>query len=154
MIMSGGREYRTNKQIRTMKKLLTLLAFVLCVAGYEASAQTYTYVDNSVPVSTQSNDGRYEFIQSTNNNSHAFLLDKFTGDVWRYRILKKEFEKLNREQPDSVVADKVNYQMYISAENNSMCFLLNIHTGQMWRYTSYDGTFIKMTMPWETINEG
>lgn len=137
-----------------MKKFLSLLIFTLCVAISEASAQSYTYVNNSIPVSTQSNNGRYEFIQSTNNNSHAFLLDKFTGDVWKYRIVRKEFDKLNIEQPDSVDTNKVNYQLYISAENNSMCFLLNIHTGQMWRYTFSDGEkiFRKMTMPWE-INE-
>jgi hypothetical protein len=83
------------------------------------------------------------------------LLDKFTGDVWRYRIAKKEFDKLNIEQPDSVDTGKTNYQLYISAENNSMCFLLNIHTGQMWRYTFSDGEkmFRKMAMPWKANNE-
>lgn len=118
----------------------------------EVYAQSYsTYVSNSVPVSTESNNGRYEFIQSTNNSSHAFLIDKYTGNVWRYKILKKEFERLEREQPDSVSIDRINYQMYISAENSSMCFLLNIHTGDMWRYTSNIGekTFKKMEMPWK-----
>ena len=134
-----------------MKKILILIIAAFYLTIVEASAQNYTFVDSSVPVSTQSNNGRYEFIQSTNNSSHAFLLDKFTGEVWRYRIGRKEFEKLNREQQDNVVADKINFQMYISSENSSMCFLLNIHTGQMWRYTSSDGkkTFKKMTMPWD-----
>lgn len=134
-----------------MKKILILIIAAFYLTIVEASAQNYTFVDSSVPVSTQSNNGRYEFIQSTNNSSHAFLLDKFTGEVWRYRIGRKEFEKLHREQPDNVVADKINFQMYISSENSSMCFLLNIHTGQMWRYTSSDGkkTFKKMTMPWD-----
>jgi len=102
-------------------------------------------------VSTESNSGRYEFIQSTNNSSHAFLIDKYTGNVWRYKILKKEFERLEREQPDSISIDRINYQMYISAENSSMCFLLNIHTGDMWRYTSNIGekTFKKMEIPWK-----
>jgi hypothetical protein len=138
-----------------MKKNLLLLIFTFCVAISETSAQSHTYVNNSIPVSTQSNNGRYEFIQSTNNTSHAFLLDKFTGDVWRYRIVKKEFDKLNIEQPDSVDTGKTNYQLYISAENNSMCFLLNIHTGQMWRYTFSDGEkmFRKMAMPWKANNE-
>lgn len=40
MIMSGGREYRTNKQIRTMKKLLTLLAFMILCSLSDVSAQT------------------------------------------------------------------------------------------------------------------
>ena len=79
---------------------------------------------------------------------HSCLI---TGQVWRYRIGKKEFEELKIEDPDSVVPDKVNYQMYISGENNSMCFLLNVHTGQMWRYMFKDGerTFNKLTMPWD-----
>ncbi|MBQ3536673.1 MAG: hypothetical protein IJA57_07950 [Alistipes sp.] len=134
-----------------LKYLTILLIFMFCSSINEVAAQSYTYVDNSVPVSTQSNNGRYEFIQSTNDSSHAFLLDKFSGCVWRYRIGKKRFEELKREQPDSVIADRINYQMYISAENYSMCFLLNVHTGEMWRYASNEGekTFTKMIMPWD-----
>lgn len=135
-----------------MKRLFLLIAFAMCISICEVYAQSYrTYVSNSVPVSTESNSGRYEFIQSTNNSSHAFLIDKYTGNVWKYKILKKEFERLEREQPDSVSIDRINYQMYISAENSSMCFLLNIHTGDMWRYTSNIGekTFKKMEMPWK-----
>jgi hypothetical protein len=86
------------------------------------------------------------------NSTHAFLIDKFTGRVWRYRILKKEFDEIEREQPDTVSEDRVNYQLYMSGENNSMCFLLNVHTGEMWRYAFKEGgkTFTKMVMPWET----
>lgn len=135
-----------------MKRLFLLIVFAMCISICEVYAQSYsTYVSNSVPVSTESNSGRYEFIQSTNNSSHAFLIDKYTGNVWKYKILKREFERLEREQPDSVSIDRINYQMYISAENSSMCFLLNIHTGDMWRYTSNIGekTFKKMEMPWK-----
>ena len=134
-----------------MKRILILFLYLATICfGYEAKAQTNVSVDASIPVSTQLSDVRFEFIQSTQNTFHAFLLDKYTGQVWRYKIGKKEFDELKREDPDTVVPDRVNYQMYISGENNSMCFLLNVHTGQMWRYMFKDGerTFRKLTMPW------
>lgn len=117
---------------------------------FQAQAQSSVSVDTSFPVSTQLDNVRYEFIQSTQNNNRAFLLDKYTGRVWRYRVGRREFEEMTREQPDVVVPDKVNYQMYISGENSSMCFLLNVHTGEMWRYAWKDSgrTFEKMQMPW------
>ena len=135
-----------------MKRILTILASIIALSfSYEANAQTNVSVDTSIPVSTQLSDVRFEFIQSTQNDFQAFLLDKYTGQVWRYRIGKKEFEELKVEDPETAVPDKVNYQMYISGENNSMCFLLNVHTGQMWRYMFKDGerTFHKLAMPWE-----
>lgn len=135
-----------------MKRIFTILLSVIAINFcYEASAQTNVSVDTSIPVSTQLIDVRYEFIQSTQNNFQAFLLDKYTGQIWKYRIGKKDFEELKIEDPDSAVPDKVNYQMYISGKNNSMCFLLNVHTGQMWRYMFKDGewAFNKLTMPWD-----
>ena len=136
-----------------MKRLISILLLTFVCSVLKTYAQTNVSVDTSVPVSTQISNVRYEFIQSTQNNLHAFLLDKFTGQVWRYKIVKKEFEELKREKPDIVIPDKVNYQMYISADNNSMCFLLNVHTGQMWRYIYKDGEriFRKMDMPWDSI---
>lgn len=136
-----------------MKRTLILLILILYFCAYNAKGQSYVVASNSVPVTTQSNNGRYEFVQSTNNSTHAFLLDKFTGNVWRYKIVKKEFEELKREDPDCAIADKINYQIYISAENGSMCFLLNIHTGEMWRYSSGGGekVFKKMSMPWHCM---
>ena len=139
-----------------MKKLMTLLIMCLCCSVFVAKAQTYVSthtnvaVDTSSPVSTQLSNVRYEFVQSTLNTSHAFLIDKFTGRVWRYRILKKEFDEIMREEPDTVNVEQVNYQLYMSGENNSMCFLLNVHTGEMWRYGLKDGekTFKRMEMPW------
>lgn len=133
-----------------MKRLLiTMIVCLLCsVAGM--NAQTYVSVSPSSPVSTQLTDVRYEFVQSTLNNSQAFLIDKYTGKVWRYRIMGKRFEEIEREEIDLVDTTKVNYQLYMSAENNSMCFLLNVHSGEMWRYGSKDGekTFRKIDMPW------
>ena len=62
-----------------MKRLLiTMIVCLLCsVAGM--NAQTYVSVSPSSPVSTQLTDVRYEFVQSTLNNSQAFLIDKYTG---------------------------------------------------------------------------
>lgn len=135
----------------SMKNIIIAI-LSLCISGAMSNAQNYTNVSvsNTTPVSTHLENVRYEFVQSTLNASHAFLIDKHTGDVWRYRILKKEFDKIEREEPDTVDTEKVNYQLYMSGDNNSMCFLLNIHTGQMWRYASKDGekTFKRMEMPW------
>lgn len=133
-----------------MKKLITTLIVCLCCSVFGAMAQNSVYVDTAVPVSSELTNVRYEFVQSTQNNLHAFLLDKYSGRVWRYRIAKKEFVEIEVEDADAVDTTQVNYQLYMSAENNSMCFLLNVHTGNMWRYYSKDGerTFSKMAMPW------
>ena len=140
-----------------MKRIATIMMMCFCCSILGAKAQTYIggtniSVDNSSPVSTQLSNVRYEFVQSTLNTTHAFLIDKYEGRVWRYRILKKEFDEIVREEPDSVKEGQVNYQLYMSGENNSMCFLLNVHTGEMWRYASKEGekTFKKMIMPWDT----
>ena len=141
-----------------MKKLITILIACFCCSVFGAKAQTYVStstnvsVDTSTPVTSQLSNVRYEFVKSTLNSTHAFLIDKYTGRVWRYRILKKEFDEIVREEPDTVNEEQVNYQLYMSGENNSMCFLLNVHTGEMWRYGSKDGekTFKKMDMPWDT----
>ena len=139
-----------------MKRIVTIIATIagLCFA-YSTQAQTVTKtterVSRAIPVSTQVSDARYEFIQSTISSSQAFLLDKYTGQVWRYVSKKKGFEELEREDPDAVVLDKVNYQLYLSSESSSICFLLNVHTGDIWRYIKASGerTFRKMTMPWD-----
>lgn len=134
-----------------MKRLF--FVSLMCFFFHNAIAQSYPIValDSSSPVNTQVSNARYEFIQSTINSSHAFLVDKNSGTVWRYRIIGKKFEEILREEPDSVNVNQINYQLYISGDNSSMCFLLNIHTGQMWRYASKDGekTFTKLKMPWD-----
>ena len=138
-----------------MKRIIAIIALAVCPCStYSAHAQIVTKttetVSKAIPVSTQVSDARYEFIQSTISSSQAFLLDKYTGQVWRYISKKKGFEELEREEPDVVVPDKVNYQLYLSSESSSICFLLNIHTGEIWRYMKEGGerTFRKMTMPW------
>lgn len=138
-----------------MKRIITIISVAVCLCStYSAHAQIVTKttetVSKAIPVSTQVSDARYEFIQSTISSSQAFLLDKYTGQVWRYISKKKGFEELEREDPDVVVPDKVNYQLYLSSESVSICFLLNIHTGEIWRYMKEDGerTFRKIKMPW------
>lgn len=137
-----------------MKRFI-VITVILLFCSLSASAQSITYIKTHSPVSTQSSDARYEFIQSTNNSSHAFLIDKYTGKVWRYKIGKKTLEEILIDDADKMTPDKVNYQLYISSSNSSMCFLLNVHTGNMWRYASQEGekTFKKIDMPWENRTE-
>mgnify|MGYP003290136847 CR=1 FL=1 len=141
-----------------MKRIIAIIALAVCFCStYSAHAQIVTKttetVSKAIPVSTQVTDARYEFIQSTISSSQAFLLDKYTGQVWRYVSKKKEFEELEREDPDTVAPDKVNYQLYLSSESSSICFLLNIHTGEIWRYLKNSGerSFQKMKMPWDEV---
>ena len=131
-----------------MKKIL-IFAFFVALTG-STIAQNTVIVSNNHAVSTNLTDTRFEFVQSSTNSKLAFLVDKFSGKVWKYRISKKEFEEITRLNKDSVDITKVNYQLYMSGENNSMCFLLNIHTGEMWRYAHAEGekVFSKMNMPW------
>lgn len=138
-----------------MKKLLVILTILLCCSAFEVKAQMVYAVGSESPVSTQLADVRYEFIQSQLNSNLAFLVDKYTGNVWKYKNKKKGFETIERKNPDMVDTTKVNYQLYMSAEISSMCFLLNVHTGEMWRYISVDGnrTFEKIEMPWDVKKE-
>lgn len=120
-----------------MKRIIAIIAVAVCLCStYSVHAQIVTKTTETVSKAISS--------------SQAFLLDKYTGQVWRYISKKKGFEELEREDPDVVVPDKVNYQLYLSSESVSICFLLNIHTGEIWRYMKEDGerTFRKMTMPW------
>lgn len=134
------------------KNLVILILCLMAVITLEAqNYSNYVSVSNSAAVSTQLIDVRYEFVQSSANSSLAFFVDKYTGKVWKYRILKKEFEEIMNETDEQVDTTQVNYQLYMSGENSHMCFLLNVHTGQMWRYSTKEGNkkFLKMSMPWQ-----
>ena len=140
-----------------MKKLMFVLVMLFCCLAFETKAQTYTttlVATSSPPLSTKISNVRYEFVQYS---SMSFLVDKYTGDVWRYRNKKKGFETIERDNPDSVDVSRENYQLYISSEISYVCFLLNVHTGEMWRYTSTEGggekRFVKIEMPWEAKKE-
>ena len=132
---------------------ITILLFCTLFLHIEVRAQQHvtTIVSNNTPVATQSNNGRYEFIQSTITRSQSFLLDKYTGKVWRYKNSSKEFEELEIIGVNPIKEDIVNFQLYFGGDSSNDCFLLNIHTGEMWRYgkDSKERTFIKLKMPWE-----
>ena len=131
-----------------MKKIVLLIALLAGFTVYDVKAQTDVDAHLSLPISTDIEGARYEFVQSMINSKQAFLLDKFTGDVWRYKSVGKEFELIEREKPDMMVDDRINYQLYLSSENSKLCFLLNIHTGEMWRYTKDgDRKFRKIELP-------
>lgn len=136
-----------------MKKVVFVALICLCFVCDKSLAQTFpVIVNSSSPVSSNISSARYEFVQSELTPSYAFLVDKFTGKVWRYKIGGKKFEEIKRAETDSVDVNQVNYQLYMSGNNASMCFLLNIHTGHLWRYASQDGEkiFYKMSMPWDS----
>lgn len=131
-----------------MKKIVLLIALLAGFTVYDVKAQTDVDAHLSLPISTDVEGARYEFVQSMINSKQAFLLDKFTGDVWRYKSVDKEFELIEREKPDMMVDGRINYQLYLSSENSKLCFLLNIHTGEMWRYTKDgDRKFRKIELP-------
>ena len=75
-----------------MKKLLVILTMLLCCSAFEVKAQIAYAIGGGAPVSTQLADVRYEFIQSQLNSNLAFLVDKYTGNVWKYKNKKKGFE--------------------------------------------------------------
>lgn len=74
-----------------MKVFSIIVSLCLCFFTFGAKAQTFVNtnvhtttsvaVDASTPVSTQLSNVRYEFVQSTLNTTHAFLIDKYTGRV-------------------------------------------------------------------------
>lgn len=139
-----------------MKKLITVLIMCLFCSVFGAKAQVvYSLGPEPSVASTLVADVRFEFIEDPLTNSMSFLVDKYTGRVWRYIHRRKEFEKVGREQSDVVDTTKVNYQLYISC-SNSLCFLLNVHTGDMWKYNSGkegDKTFVRIDMPWDAKKE-
>lgn len=135
------------------KLLITIIGiFTFC---FTAKAQIIPIVAaNGASVSTQ-NVGRFEFIQSSIARSQSFLLDKYTGRVWRYRTGQKKFEEISRENFSPPTEETIHFQLYIGGENSKDCFLLNIHTGEMWRYTSDSGDkiFTKMDVPVDLLKE-
>jgi hypothetical protein len=141
-----------NSKKCAMKRILMILPFVLYCMAFEAKAQFVYAIGDSgrSAVSTQLSDVRYEFVQAPTNSSQAFLVDKYEGNVWKYKGKRKGFEEIARDDRDVVDTTKVNYQLYISATDSSQCFLLNVHTGEMWRYGDGEEggkTFIKLEMP-------
>ena len=116
-----------------MRKVVTiaLLLFGIFVLGGEVKAQSV--VRSQVPVSTNVNDGRFEFIRSTEFLEKTFLLDKYTGKVWR-RTGRGTLEQIPVEGLAHVEAERICFQLYMDNSVANDCFLLNIHTGELWEY--------------------
>ena len=116
-----------------MRQVVTiaLLLFGIFVLGGEVKAQSV--VRSQVPVSTNVNDGRFEFIRSTEFLEKTFLLDKYTGKVWR-RTGRGTLEQLPVEGLAHVEAERICFQLYMDNSVANDCFLLNIHTGELWEY--------------------
>lgn len=75
-----------------MKKLLVILTMLLCCSAFEVKAQMVYALGGGAPVSTQFTDVRYEFVQSQQIPNMAFLIDKYTGNVWRYMSKKRDLK--------------------------------------------------------------
>ena len=114
-----------------MRKVVTiaLLLFGVFVLGSEVKAQDV--VRYQIPISTNINDGRFEVISSTKFAEQAFLLDKYSGKVWR-KTGRGTLQQVSVEELVAMEADKINFQLYM--DNTNDCFLLNIHTGELWQY--------------------
>ena len=138
-----------------MRKVVTiaLLLFGIFVLGGEVKAQSV--VRSQVPVSTNVNDGRFEFIRSTEFLEKTFLLDKYTGKVWR-RTGRGTLEQLPVEGLAHVEAERICFQLYMDNSVANDCFLLNIHTGELWEYHIEKLTnrmFRRLEMPAELKKE-
>ncbi len=114
--------------MKTFCKLVILLLGMFVLGG-EVKAQDI--VKYQIPISTHINDGRFEFVSSTKFSEQAFLLDKYSGKVWR-KTFRGTLQQVSVEGLVAVEADKVNFQLYM--DNTNDCFLLNIHTGELWQY--------------------
>ena len=114
--------------MKTFCKMVILLLGMF-VFGGEVKAQDV--VKYQIPISTNINDGRFEFVSSTKFSVQAFLLDKYSGRVWR-KTGRGTLQQVSVEGLVAVEADKINFQLYM--DNTNDCFLLNIHTGELWQY--------------------
>ena len=132
--------------MKTFCKMFILLLGMFVLGG-EVKAQDI--VKYQIPISTHINDGRFEFVSSTKFSVQAFLLDKYSGKVWR-KTGRGTLQQVSVEGLVVVEADKVNFQLYM--DNTNDCFLLNIHTGELWQYRIdklTNGVFKKLEMPAE-----
>ena len=126
---------------------MVILLLGMFVLGGEVKAQDI--VKYQIPISTNINDGRFEFVSSTKFSVQAFLLDKYSGKVWR-KTGRGTLQQVSVEELVAVEDDKINFQLYM--DNTNDCFLLNIHTGELWQYRIDKLTnwvFKKLEMPAE-----
>ena len=113
-----------------MKRVLFLALFVL------VSLSVFSQRKDAVVTNTES--GRFEFIQSKLMRSLSFKLDKYTGDIYLFEDGASEnasFWLPVKRQPtdlDVQIEGQINYQLYMGAYAVRDCFLLNLNTGVMW----------------------
>ena len=132
--------------MKTFSKMFILL---LGLQIFCTKAVAQDVVKYQIPISTHINDRRFEFVSSTNISVQAFLLDKYSGKVWR-KTGRGTLQQVSVEGLVAVEADKINFQLYM--DNTNDCFLLNIHTGELWQYRIDKLTnwvFKKLEMPAE-----
>lgn len=114
-----------------MKKLLVCFLMLCSIAPSFAD-------DVQIPVSTSTESGRFEFIQSTIARRVSLMLDKYTGKVWQMVQISDRgdigFEPVSKDIPSTdAKSQKINYQLYMSGTALRDCFLLNINTGEVWQ---------------------
>lgn len=114
-----------------MKKLLVCFLMLFSIAPSFAD-------DVQIPVSTSTESGRFEFIQSTIARRVSLMLDKYTGKVWQMVQISDRgdigFEPVPKDIPSTdAKSQKINYQLYMSGTALRDCFLLNINTGEVWQ---------------------
>ena len=114
-----------------MKIFCKIAILLLGLQIFCTKAVAQDVVKYQIPISTNINDGRFEFISSTKFAEQAFLLDKYSGKVWR-KTGRGTLQQVSVEKLVAVEADKINFQLYM--DNTNDCFLLNIHTGELWQY--------------------
>ena len=132
-----------------MKIFCKIAILLLGLQIFCTKAVAQDEVKYQIPISTNINDGRFEFISSTKFAEQAFLLDKYSGKVWR-KTGRGTLQLVSVEELVAVEADKINFQLYM--DNTNDCFLLNIHTGELWQYRIDKLTnwvFKKLEMPAE-----
>lgn len=116
-----------------MKKLITILIMCFCCSVFGAKAQE---VQASDYYTTTLNDARFEFLSSDNFDS--YLLDKYTGKVWRKE--KDTFVEIEIKDAPSDTSNQVTFQLYLQ-RNNVIVRLLNVRTGEVWDF--HKGIFQK-----------
>ncbi len=134
-----------------MKIFCKIAILLLGLQIFCTKAVAQDVVRSHIPLSTNVSEGRFEFLRSTKSPDLSFLLDKYSGKVWR-RTGRRTLERIPVEGLVVEGADKINFQLYMGNSNVSDCFLLNIHTGELWEYyveRLTNRAFRKLEMPVE-----
>ncbi len=114
-----------------MRKCLLIVLMLVCITPLVAES-------SEIPVSTSTENGRFEFIQSTIGRRLSFILDKYNGKVVQMVQVTEEgsiafLPVLVDDPSEEPKSQKINYQLYMSGVALRDCFLLNINTGEIWQ---------------------